>query len=159
MRRYERLPFIVHLDRTAALLRAHGYDDPIMLAAAYLHDTVEDTSTTMDEIHRDFGSEVAELVYWLTDAEKGRRQVRKLMSAWRLGRAPWKAKLIKLADLADNTPSIVEHDPGFAPVYNAEKRMILQMMADHEGSRLTSLPLFRRAWGDVHGKPQKIGAP
>jgi GTP diphosphokinase / guanosine-3',5'-bis(diphosphate) 3'-diphosphatase len=159
MRRYENLPYIAHLDRVTDLLRAQGCDNPATIAAAYLHDTVEDTSATIDEIHQAFGPEVAELVYWLTDAEKGERKIRKLMSAWRLGRAPWKAKLIKLADFADNTPSIVAHDPGFAPVYNAEKRMILRMMAENEGSRLTSLPLFRLAAEDAHQQPQEVGAP
>jgi GTP diphosphokinase / guanosine-3',5'-bis(diphosphate) 3'-diphosphatase len=158
VRRYENLPYIVHLDRVAEILRTQGYDDPTTMAAAYLHDAVEDTSATIDEIHQEFGPDVAELVYWLTDAEKGRRKIRKLMSAWRLARAPWKAKLIKLADFADNTPSIVEHDPGFASVYNAEKRTILQMMAASEGTRLTSLPLFRLAAGEEQQKLQELGA-
>jgi HD domain len=61
---------------------------PATIAASYLHDTVEDTSTTIDKIHQAFGPEIAELVYWLTDAEKGKRKIRKLMSTWRLGRAP-----------------------------------------------------------------------
>jgi hypothetical protein len=76
-----------------------------------------------------------------------------------LGRAPWASKLIKLADFADNTPSFVAHDPGFAPVYNAEKSMILRMMAENEGSRLTSLPLFRLAAEVAQQQPQEVGAP
>jgi hypothetical protein len=92
---------------------------------------------------------VAELVYFLTDAEKGKRRYRKLMSAWRLARAPWKAKLIKLADFADNTPSIAEHDPDFARVYNAEKKLVLEKMAECEGGKLSGLPLFRLAACDA----------
>ena len=46
--------------------------EPTVLAAAYLHDTVEDTDATMQEIIREFGTDVAELVYWLTDA-RGRQ--------------------------------------------------------------------------------------
>jgi hypothetical protein len=39
------------------------------------------------------------------------------MSAWRLSRAPWEAKLIKLADLIDNTRYILRHDADAAPRY------------------------------------------
>lgn len=150
-RKYEDAPYMVHLDRVAGLLREYGFDAPPMLAAAYLHDTVEDTATTIEDILEHFGRDVAELVYWLTDAEQGKRRVRKTMSAWRLARAPIEAKLIKLADLADNTPSIVAHAPRFAEVYLAEKHMILDEMARVEGPKLTASLLFKRASADTAG--------
>jgi guanosine-3',5'-bis(diphosphate) 3'-pyrophosphohydrolase len=76
----------VHLDAVVRILKSFGNSEPAVLAAGYLHDTVEDTNTTIQELYEEFGEEVAELVYWLTDAEKGKRRMRKLMSAWRLGR-------------------------------------------------------------------------
>jgi (p)ppGpp synthase/HD superfamily hydrolase len=133
---------MVHLDGVVATLRDHGCDDPTLLAAAYLQHTVEDTKTTIQQIHDKFGQDVAELVYWLTDSEKGRRRIRKLMSAWRLSRAPLSAKLIKLADFIDNTPSVVEHDPKFAKVYLSEKAQTMGLMANVEGPALTELPLY-----------------
>jgi len=145
-RKYEKQPYVAHLDRVVELLRAHGFDAPHLLAAAYLHDTLEDTQTSLQDIISDFGPE-GELVYWLSDLEKGNRKTRKLMSALRLSRAPIEAKLIKLADLADNTPSIVEHDPDFAKVYVAEKDNILEHMIRVEGSKLTDSPLFKLAKG------------
>jgi len=147
MRKYEGTPFIAHLDRVAALLKDHGYDGPAIQAAAYLHDTLEDTQTSLKQLIDEFGPEVAELVYWLSDLEPGTRKMRKRMSTWRLSRAPLEAKLIKLADLADNTPSIVEHDPDFARVYVAEKKNILDEMARVEGPKLTDIPLFKAAAG------------
>lgn len=144
-RKYEQLPYIIHLDRVADIIRRHDHGTPTMLAAAYLHDTVEDTATTIQEILEVFGPEVAQLVYWLTDAEQGKRKARKLMSAWRLSRAPIEAKLIKLADFVDNTPSIVEFDPSFARVYLAEKELILGEMVKVEGTGFQSLPLFAEA--------------
>jgi (p)ppGpp synthase/HD superfamily hydrolase len=147
LRKYEKAPYVTHLDRVVELLKEHGYDAPVMLAAAYLHDTLEDTDTTLPDLIAEFGAEVGELVYWLSDLEKGTRKVRKLMSAMRLSRAPLEAKLIKLADLADNTPSIVTHDPDFATVYLAEKQTILAHMARVEGSRFPDLPLFKLAKG------------
>jgi (p)ppGpp synthase/HD superfamily hydrolase len=103
LRKYSDEPYVVHLDAVVGILRSFGITAPAVLAAAYLHDTVEDTEATIQDIHDSFGEQIAELVYWLTDAEQGRRRMRKTMSAWRLGRAPWDAKMIKLADLIDNT--------------------------------------------------------
>lgn len=147
-RKYEDAPYLVHLERVVQLLREHGFDAPTLLAAAYLHDVVEDTSVSMQDVLDGFGPEVAELVYWLTDAEQGGRKIRKIMSAWRLSRAPVEAKLIKLADFADNTPSIVERDPEFANVYLAEKRRILDAMAHVEGPTFRSCLLFKLAATD-----------
>src|SRR5262245_31534927 len=109
-RKYTGESYFVHLEAVASILQRSGVTAPETIAAAYLHDTVEDTDTTFDEIIQTFGDQVAELVYWLTDAEKGKRKSRKLMSAWRLARAPWDAKLIKLADFIDNSATIVAHD-------------------------------------------------
>jgi guanosine-3',5'-bis(diphosphate) 3'-pyrophosphohydrolase len=145
MRKYSEQPYIVHLDAVVRILRSYGIEASPVLAAAYLHDTVEDTEASIEDILKAFGEEVAELVYWLTDAERGRRKIRKIMSAWRLGRAPFDAKLIKLADFIDNAPDICRHDRSFAPVYLREKAKILAMMVRSEGERLTSLPIFAEA--------------
>jgi GTP diphosphokinase / guanosine-3',5'-bis(diphosphate) 3'-diphosphatase len=150
MRKYSEQPYVVHLDGVVRILQSFGITAPPLLAAAYLHDTVEDTDASIEDILKAFGEEIAELVYWLTDAEQGKRKVRKLMSAWRLGRAPFNAKLIKLADFIDNTQDICRHDRHFAPVYLREKAKILAMMARSEGERLTSLPIFVEASRLIH---------
>jgi GTP diphosphokinase / guanosine-3',5'-bis(diphosphate) 3'-diphosphatase len=145
MRKYSEQPYVVHLDGVVRILQSFGVTAAPVLAAAYLHDTVEDTDASIEDILKAFGEEIAELVYWLTDAEQGKRKTRKLMSAWRLGRAPFDAKLIKLADFIDNTQDICRHDRHFAPVYLREKAKILAMMARSEGERLTSLRIFVEA--------------
>lgn len=145
MRRYSEQPYVVHLDSVVRILQSFGVHEPRTLAAAYLHDTVEDTATTMQDIVEAFGEEVAELVYWLTDAEQGNRRIRKLLSAWRLGGAPFNAKLVKLADFIDNTEDICRHDRHFAPVYLREKAKILATMAQKEGPLLTCLPIYAEA--------------
>ena len=96
-RKYTDQPYFNHLAAVVRLLERSGITDPTILSAAYLHDTVEDTDATMQEIVAEFGTDVAELVYWLTDTEKGNRETRTLMSAWRLSRAPLQAKVIKFA--------------------------------------------------------------
>lgn len=55
-------PYIAHPTQLARLLHRAGHDDEELLAAAFLHDTVEDTDTTLEEIEDAFGSEVRELV-------------------------------------------------------------------------------------------------
>lgn len=62
------MPYVEHPMRVAALLDEHGYRDEV-LAAALLHDVVEDSETTLEELHEQFGAEVAGLVGALTDDE------------------------------------------------------------------------------------------
>ena len=62
------MPYVEHPIRVAGLLDEHGYRDEV-LAAALLHDVVEDSETTLDELREQFGAEVAGLVGALTDDE------------------------------------------------------------------------------------------
>jgi (p)ppGpp synthase/HD superfamily hydrolase len=101
------------------------------VAAAWLHDTVEDTGVSIELIRKEFGSEVSDLVGWLTDVsrpEQGNRAVRKAIDRAHTAAAPAEAQTVKLADLIANTRSIVAHDEAFAKVYLAEKRQLLEVM-------------------------------
>jgi (p)ppGpp synthase/HD superfamily hydrolase len=62
------LPYIEHPQAVAALLAEHGYDDEV-LAAALLHDVVEDSETTVEGLREQFGDRVADLVAALSDDE------------------------------------------------------------------------------------------
>ncbi len=62
------LPYIEHPLAVAGRLDRHGYDDEV-LAAAILHDVVEDSGTTVEDLHEEFGARVAELVAALSDDE------------------------------------------------------------------------------------------
>ncbi|WP_409560265.1 HD domain-containing protein [Hyphomicrobium sp. B1] len=145
VRRHDGKPYISHLDGVASILREHGYTAPEVIAAAFLHDTLEKTDTTLEELIEKFGMVVAELVFWLTDTEQGSRDARALEAAWRLSRAPWNAKLIKLADIIDNGTAIIMCNPDFGPTFLDEKRLQLKKMAEVESSRLLRLPLFQKA--------------
>ena len=65
-RKYTGEPYIVHPIEVAKIVENHGGSNA-MIAAALLHDVLEDTSVTFDVLETEFGSEVAELVLWLTD--------------------------------------------------------------------------------------------
>jgi (p)ppGpp synthase/HD superfamily hydrolase len=137
-------PYINHLDAVAHALYCHGHARPAILAAAYLHDTVDKTDTNIGEVGEVFGDKVMELVYWLTDDAKSSSAGAKI-TAWRLGRAPRNAKLIKLADIIDNACHRRKHQPERLAVFCQEKGAILDQMARHEGTSLSSLLLFRAA--------------
>lgn len=137
MRKYDGSPYFVHCNAVKELLLTYGHYNEDWLCAALLHDTVEDTDATIQEIRTKFNDHIAELVYWLTDFKherEGNRETRKLITCWKLSVAPLGAKLIKLADLIDNTKDIVKGDPDFAIKYLKEKRDLIEHIqggADH----------------------------
>ena len=132
-RKYTHAPYFEHIAAVQNILDEWGYGEhENIMAAAALHDVVEDVDVPLSEIRREFGDEIAELVWWLTDFptgnKVGNRDSRTLASAWRLARAPWEAMVIKAADIADNTKDILAHDAKFAAVYLPEKARLLDMM-------------------------------
>jgi (p)ppGpp synthase/HD superfamily hydrolase len=130
LRKYTFEPYIVHPAEVAEVVASVGGSDA-QVAAAWLHDTVEDTGVTSELIRKEFGDEVATLVGWLTDVSRpdhGNRAARKAVDRAHTASAPAEAQTIKLADLICNTKSIVAHDPEFARVYLAEKRALLEVM-------------------------------
>jgi len=68
-RKYNNEPYHVHLSAVAKLV-VSVTDDKEVIAAAWLHDTVEDTQATLEDIEETFGMPVAELVEELTDISK-----------------------------------------------------------------------------------------
>lgn len=130
VRKYTFEPYIVHPTEVANIVATVPHTD-VMVAAAYLHDTVEDTGVSIVDIQVEFGNEVASLVSWLTDVskpEQGNRAVRKAIDREHTAMAPAAAQTVKLADLIANSRSILAHDPAFAKTYLAEKRMLLEVL-------------------------------
>lgn len=129
-RKYTLEPYIVHPAAVVELVRSVS-SDAEMLAAAWLHDTVEDTETTLQDIASVFGSRVAELVAMLTDSPQPQarnRAARKLAHFRHTADASPEAQTIKLADIIDNTRAIVQYDADFARVYLVEKRLQIQLL-------------------------------
>lgn len=131
VRKYTFEPYIVHPAEVASIVATVPHTDE-MLAAAWLHDTVEDTGVSIEDIRAEFGHDVASLVGWLTDISRpqdGNRAVRKAIDREHTAQAPAEAQTIKLADLIANSRSILAHDPAFAKVYLEEKRMLLEVLS------------------------------
>lgn len=103
MRKDGRTPYFAHPVRVAMTVReVFGCADPEALAAAMLHDTIEDTTTDYDDLAEHFGETVADLVAALTKNATLPEDEREAEYDARLARADWRARLIKLADVYDN---------------------------------------------------------
>ena len=130
VRKYTGMPYIVHPIEVMEIVCTVEHDDA-MLAAALLHDVVEDTDHTIDDIRAGFGDDIAALVSDLTDVSKledGNRRVRKAKDRAHSGAASGRAQTVKLADLISNSMDIVKHDPTFAKLYIQEKLLLLGVL-------------------------------
>ncbi|MEI6643146.1 MAG: HD domain-containing protein [Novosphingobium sp.] len=108
----EATPYINHpLSLATILAREGGVDDARVIAAALLHDTVEDTETTPDELEARFGAEVAGIVAEVTDDKSLSKAERKQLQVARAAHKSTGAKLVKLADKIANLRDIAASPP------------------------------------------------
>ena len=129
-RKYTGEDYIQHPIEVANIVWLRGGNDE-MIAAAYLHDVVEDTQVPLSLIREEFGKCVATLVEGLTDVSKpedGNRAARKDIDRQHTAKQPPACKTIKLADLISNSKSILQHDREFAKVYLKEKKLLLEVL-------------------------------
>jgi GTP diphosphokinase / guanosine-3',5'-bis(diphosphate) 3'-diphosphatase len=97
------VPYVNHLADVARLLAvATNGTDPELVAAGWLHDTVEDTATSHDELVSTFGDDVASLVMEVTDDKTLPKAERKRLQVVKTPAKTPRAKMIKLADLTSN---------------------------------------------------------
>ncbi|GAB7217142.1 HD domain-containing protein [Dickeya oryzae] len=130
-RKYTGEPYIVHPAAVVTLLMQIEPSQE-MIAAAWLHDTVEDTPVTLEQVTRLFGSQVARYVEMLTDVhtrqDGGERIHRKNANLLHSAAACPQAQSIKLCDLIDNSRNVLEQDPVFARPYMVEMRRLLAVL-------------------------------
>jgi (p)ppGpp synthase/HD superfamily hydrolase len=106
-RRKDGRAFIAHPVHVARLLAARGYDDEV-LAAALLHDVVEDTLVTLSDVRERFGARVAELVACVTENPELPTGERKRAYRERVRRSPQAARAICAADKVCNLADLHE---------------------------------------------------
>lgn len=132
VRKYTFEPYIKHPIEVMQIVSSVEHTED-MLAAALLHDVVEDCGISLSEIKDEFGWTIALTVGDLTDVSKpsdGNRQKRKEIDRLHTNQALPHSKTIKLADLISNSKSIVKHDPEFAKVYIKEKELLLEVLRE-----------------------------
>jgi (p)ppGpp synthase/HD superfamily hydrolase len=144
-------PYTKHLAKVAKLVADSGGDEA-QVAAAWLHDVVEDTPISLSHIRKVFGADVAKLVQELTDRFTkhnypglNRRQ-RKVKELQRLSKISDRAKTIKYADLVSNLESVSVLGPSFGEVYTREAADALErMQGGDEALRSAAIAAVDRA--------------
>jgi (p)ppGpp synthase/HD superfamily hydrolase len=107
-----REPYVNHLLEVAQLVStAIPNPDTNLVMAALLHDTIEDTKTTREELIDHFGSDVANLVVEMTDDKLLSKQERKRLQIENAPKKSVRAQVIKLADKISNLRSILLSPP------------------------------------------------
>ena len=105
-------PYVNHLTEVARLLaEATGGADSALIAAALLHDTLEDTDTSFEDLVTAFGREVAALVAEVTDDKSLRYEERKRLQIAMVLKKSSRARLLKIADKTANLRSLVASPP------------------------------------------------
>jgi GTP diphosphokinase / guanosine-3',5'-bis(diphosphate) 3'-diphosphatase len=105
-------PYINHpIEVAEMLLRVGQVADPAIIVAALLHDTIEDTKTTPEEIEKEFGSNVLSLVMEVTDDKSLPKQERKELQVKTAPHKSFGAKQIKIADKISNLRDITHFPP------------------------------------------------
>lgn len=132
VRKYTNEKYIVHPIEVMKFLELFTKDEAI-LAAAILHDVVEDTDATVQDVKAIFGEDVAALVFGMSEPEVPvgtNREQRKEIYRLHLEKQCWRTKMIKYGDIYSNTKDIAMHDPDFAVVYLAEIQRTLGTIED-----------------------------
>ena len=130
-RKFVGTPYIEHPRAVAERISRVPGITPVAVAAAWLHDVIEDTEVTCDLLQEHFPAEVVALVLALTTPERIEGQSRRAHHAMVLNRlavAPAAVQTIKCADILDNGSSLAERQGLAAKPYLEKKREQLMVM-------------------------------
>ncbi len=139
LRKDGQTPYAAHPFRVCLVVRhVFGIDDPRVLTAALLHDTIEDTPTDFDEIAERFGREVAGWVAALTKDMRLWEADREAAYCRVLAAAPWPVVVCKLADIYDNLSDSAHFPP-------PKRKRTLDRSAEYLEAMRPTLPEQARA--------------
>jgi guanosine-3',5'-bis(diphosphate) 3'-pyrophosphohydrolase len=106
-RKTKETPMISHPIRVAKILQESGFPEEVVIAG-YLHDTVEDTFVTLEEIKNEYGAEVSRIVAGNTEDKTKTWEERKQHTIDWISEAPLEIRALIIADKWDNLQSMVE---------------------------------------------------
>jgi GTP diphosphokinase / guanosine-3',5'-bis(diphosphate) 3'-diphosphatase len=104
-------PYINHLIGTMRNVVDAGINDIATICAAILHDTIEDTTATHNDLLNDFGKEIADIVMECTDDKTKEKAERKRLQVANAAGKSDKAKIVKMADKLYNTNDLLTNPP------------------------------------------------
>ena len=107
----DKSPYINHPISLANILAQRWVIDENVLCAAILHDTIEDTETTVEELQEHFGEKITSIVLEVTDDKSLEKSVRKQKQVEHAASISHEAKLVKLADKIANITDIINTPP------------------------------------------------
>ncbi len=110
-----KFPYVMHLEEVAELVKNAGGNDE-EIASTWLHDTIEATETTIEDIEKEFGKNITEIVFGLTDLPEFINlplEERKIKQAERVAKESNSIKKVKLADQTSNVRRIAEGKPNW----------------------------------------------
>jgi guanosine-3',5'-bis(diphosphate) 3'-pyrophosphohydrolase len=108
----EASPYINHPIALTRVLKVEaGVADPDVLSAALLHDTIEDTETTREELEHEFGARIAGIVAEVSDDTSLKKEDRKRLQVEHAATLSREAKLVKLADKICNVRDMLDAPP------------------------------------------------
>jgi len=103
VRKDGRTPYASHPARVAmTVATVFGVQDEEIIAAAFLHDTIEDTTTDYDDLLQAFGRRVADIVACVSKDMRMEEKPREIAYDQQMEKGPWEARLVKLGDVYDN---------------------------------------------------------
>ena len=146
----EASPYINHPIALASLLKREGVGDLAVLCAALLHDTIEDTNTTADELRVLFGEVITSVVLEVTDDKTLERAERKRLQVQHAHALSDRAKLVKLADKVCNVYDMVAAPPASWTLHR--KREYLHWAKEVVDGLRGAHPGLEAIFDDVHAK-------
>jgi len=139
---YGELPYVDHLKEVYLTLLDFGVKDEVILAASWLHDSIEDTNTTYETLEVQFGKEVAELVQAVTN-EKGSNRKEILEKTAPKIRGNEKALILKLADRIVNTEFSIDNNEKLYKMYEKEFSRFKTLLFREDEKNETLLKLWK----------------
>lgn len=155
-RKNGKTPYMNHTVSVAKILHEEaGISDDVTIIAALLHDTIEDTNTTHDELVRLFGSEVADTVKEVSDNKSLSKNERKRLQVVNAPGMSEKAQAVKIADKIANMRDVIDRPP--VPDWDSETK---HKFYDHSNAVVSAMkgkhPALRAIFNDQYSKGKKL---
>lgn len=141
---YDIYPYIFHIKQVVNVAVELGFDETIVVASV-LHDILEDTDLSYNDIKKAFGEEVAEIVYCVTD-ELGRNRKERKEKTYPKIKGNWKATVVKICDRISNMRHSKLYNKRLFDMYKKEHENFCRSIKCDEHPQIE----VNKAWGQLN---------